>query len=94
MEPYDPGCNPEELGGVGEGVRSSDGAVPLTAATSDQRSQVSLSLPLPQGRGVIRPMPNNLPDRTKPLHNCRRKVLSISYETTYACCADTSPGAD
>ena len=52
MEPYDPGCNPEELGGVGEGVRSSDGAVPLTAATSDQRSQVSLSLPLPKGRGV------------------------------------------
>ena len=36
MEPYDPGCNPGELGGVGEGVRSSDGAVPLTAATSEQ----------------------------------------------------------
>jgi hypothetical protein len=30
MEPYDPGCNPGELGGVGEGVRSSDGAIPLT----------------------------------------------------------------
>jgi hypothetical protein len=49
MEPYDPGCNPGELGGVGERVRSSDGAVPLTAATSDQRSQVSLPLPLGEG---------------------------------------------
>ena len=36
MEPYDLGSNPGELGGVGEGVRSSDGAVPLTAATSEQ----------------------------------------------------------
>jgi hypothetical protein len=49
MEPYDPGCDPGELGGVGERVRSSDGAVPLTAATSDQRSQVSLPLPLGEG---------------------------------------------
>jgi hypothetical protein len=57
MEPYDPGCNPGELGGVGEGVRSSDGAIPLTAATSDQRSQVSL--PLPKGEGIW-PMSNNL----------------------------------
>jgi hypothetical protein len=36
MEPYGLGCNPGELGGVGEGVRSSDGAIPLTAATSEQ----------------------------------------------------------
>ena len=49
MEPYDPGCNPEELGGVGEGVCAVDGAKPLTAPTSDQRSQVSL--PLPKERG-------------------------------------------
>jgi hypothetical protein len=55
MEPYDLGCNPGELGGVGEGVRSSDGAVPLTAATSDQRSQVSL--PLPKGRGGMCAVP-------------------------------------
>jgi|688.fasta_scaffold238905_3 hypothetical protein len=56
MEPYDPGCNPGELGGVGEGVRSSDGAIPLTAATSDQRSQVSL--PLPMGEGGWRSAPH------------------------------------
>jgi hypothetical protein len=51
MEPYDPGCNPGELGGVGEGVCPSDGAIPLTAATSDQRSQVSLPLPKERGLG-------------------------------------------
>ena len=50
MEPYDPGRGPGELGGVGEGVCAVDGAIPLTAATSDQRSQVSL--PLPKERGV------------------------------------------
>ena len=48
MEPYDPGCNPGELGGVGEGVCSSDGAVPLTAATSEQ---VRKSRCLSQRRG-------------------------------------------
>jgi hypothetical protein len=56
MEPYGLGCNPGELGGVGEGVRSSDGAIPLTAATSDQRSQVSL--PLPMGEGGWRSAPH------------------------------------
>ena len=51
MEPYDPGCNPGELGGVGEEGAPSDGAKPLTAATSDQRSQVSL--PLPMGEELL-----------------------------------------
>jgi hypothetical protein len=36
MEPYDPGCNPGKLGGVGEGLCPSDGAKPLTAATSER----------------------------------------------------------
>jgi hypothetical protein len=36
MEPYDPGRDPGELGGVGEGVCPVGGAVPLTAATSEQ----------------------------------------------------------
>jgi hypothetical protein len=30
MEPYDPGLDPGELGGVGEGVCVIDGAQPLT----------------------------------------------------------------
>jgi hypothetical protein len=30
MEPYDPGCNPGKLGGVGEGLCPSDEAKPLT----------------------------------------------------------------
>ena len=51
MEPYDLGCNPGELGGVGEGGCAVDGAAPLTAATSDQRSQVSLPLPKERGLG-------------------------------------------
>jgi hypothetical protein len=51
MEPYDPGRDPGELGGVGEGVCPVGGAIPLTAATSDQRSQVSL--PLPMGEGLL-----------------------------------------
>jgi hypothetical protein len=48
MEPYDPGCNPGELGGVGEGVCAVEGAVPLTAATSEQ---VRKSRCLSQWRG-------------------------------------------
>lgn len=52
MAPYDPGLVPGELGGVGEGLCGLDRAQPLTAATSDQRSQVSL--PLPKERGVGR----------------------------------------
>jgi hypothetical protein len=40
-----------ELGGVGEGLWVIDSAQPLTAATSDQRSQVSL--PLPKERGFV-----------------------------------------
>lgn len=43
-------CERSELGGVGEGVKLSDSTQPLTAATSDRRSQVSL--PLPMGEGV------------------------------------------
>lgn len=78
MEPYDPGCNPGELGGVGEGVCSVDGAVPLTAAISER---VRKSRCLSHRRGIS-PMSNNLPNRAQPLHNCRGKVLSISYETT------------
>jgi hypothetical protein len=48
MEPYDLGCNPGELGGVGEGVCAVEGAVPLTAATSEQ---VRKSRCLSQWRG-------------------------------------------
>jgi hypothetical protein len=41
MEPYER----SELGEVGEGLCPADSAQPLTAATSDRRSQVSLPLP-------------------------------------------------
>jgi hypothetical protein len=54
MKPYDPGCDPGELGGVGEGVCPVGGAVPLTAATSEQ---VRKSRCLSQRRGGICAVP-------------------------------------
>jgi hypothetical protein len=50
MEPCDPGLDPGELGGVGEGVLAVDKAEPLTAATRWHSHQVSL--PLPMGEEV------------------------------------------
>jgi hypothetical protein len=49
MKPYDPGCDPGELGGVGERLCPSDGAKPLTAATSER---VRKSRCLSQRRGA------------------------------------------
>lgn len=49
MEPYDPGLDPGELGGVGEGLCAVDRVQPLTAATSEQ---VRKSRCLSQRRGA------------------------------------------
>jgi hypothetical protein len=64
MEPYER----SELGGVGEGVGAIDRAQPLTAATSDQRSQVS------------RPLPMGEPDHLDMVTSFNNSVTSVSNE--------------
>ena len=50
MKPYDPGLDPGELGGVGEGMRPLDSAQPLTQLQLGNRLP-SLRNPLPMGEG-------------------------------------------
>jgi hypothetical protein len=94
MEPYDPGLDPGELGGVGEGLCSVDGAQPLTAAT---RQRAAKSRCLSKGRdgsfdpGDPQPLTqlqlgNKLPSLRNPLPKERGVVVSLSYETAYSHC--------
>jgi hypothetical protein len=51
MEPYDPGLDPGELGGVGEGLCPVDSAQPLTRC--DKRSKIASLAASPKGEGHV-----------------------------------------